>query len=133
MRSTVLTIDTTHRRIVDLTSEVEAFCESLGDGLLNVFAPHATVGLALMELGAGSDDDLEDALTRLLPRDERYSHRHGSPGHGADHLLPALLSPSLTIPVADGRALLGTWQYIVLVDLNRDNHSRQVRLTFLTG
>ena len=133
MQSTVLTIDTTRQRIVDLTAQVEAFCESLGDGLLNVFAPHATVGLALMELGAGSDEDLEEALDRLLPRDERYSHRHGSPGHGADHLLPALLSPSLTIPVADGRALLGTWQYIVLVDLNRDNPSRQVRLTFLAG
>jgi secondary thiamine-phosphate synthase enzyme len=133
MRSTVLTIDTTQRRIVDLTGQVEAFCEPLGDGLLNVFAPHATVGLALMELGAGSGEDLEDALNRLLPRDERYSHRHGSPGHGADHLLPALLSPSLIIPVAGGRALLGTWQYIVLVDLNRDNPHREVRLTFLAG
>ena len=133
MRSTVLTIDTTQRRIVDLTDQVEAFCEPLGDGLLNVIAPHATAGLALMELGAGSEDDLEEALGRLLPRDERYSHRHGSPGHGADHLLPALVCPSLTVPVADGRPLLGTWQYIVLVDLNRDNPSRQVRLTFLAG
>jgi secondary thiamine-phosphate synthase enzyme len=133
MRSTVLTIDTTQRRFVDLTGQAEAFCEPLGDGLLNVFAPHATVGLALIELGAGSDEDLEAALERLLPRDERYSHRHGSPGHGADHLLPALLCPSLTIPVADGRALLGTWQYIVLVDLNRDNPHREVRLTFLAG
>jgi secondary thiamine-phosphate synthase enzyme len=133
MQSTVLTIDTTQHQIVDLTGQVEAFCEPLGDGLLNVFAPHATVGLALMELGAGSGEDLEDALNRLLPRDERYSHRHGSPGHGADHLLPAFLSPSLTVPVADGRALLGTWQYIVLVDLNRDNPYRQVRLSFLAG
>jgi secondary thiamine-phosphate synthase enzyme len=133
MQSIVLTIDTTRQRIVDLTAQVEAFCEALGDGLLNIFAPHATVGLALIELGAGSGEDLEDALDRLLQRDERYSHRHGSPGHGADHLLPALLSPSLTVPVADGRALLGTWQYIVLVDLNRDNPSRQVRLSFLAG
>src|SRR5438094_8402063 len=133
MRSTVLTIDTTQRKIVDLTGQVEAFCEPLGDGLLNVFAPHATVGLALMELGAGSDEDLEDALNRLLPRDERYSHRHGSPGHGADHLLPTLLSPSVTLPVLGGRPALGIWQHVVLVDLNRDNPTRHVRLSFLPG
>jgi secondary thiamine-phosphate synthase enzyme len=133
VQSTLLNVDTTRQRIVDLTGQVEAFCEPLGDGLLNVFAPHATAGLALIELGAGSADDLEDALERLLPRDERYVHRHGSPGHGADHLLPALVCPSLNIPVAGGRPLLGTWQYVALVDLNRDNPHRQVRLTFLAG
>ncbi len=133
MQTTELTIDTSRRRIVDLTPAVEGFCEPLGDGLLSVFAPHATAGLALMELGASSDQDLEEALERLLPRDDRYHHRHGSPGHGADHLLPALLSPSVTIPVLGGRPALGIWQHVVLVDLNRDNPTRQVRLSFVAG
>ena len=133
MRTAVLTFDTSTRRIVDLTPQVAAFCAALGDGLVNVFAPHATLGLAMIELGAGSEADLEDALNRLLPRDERYRHHHGSPGHGADHLLPALLSPSLTIPVLGGRPTLSTWQNIVLVDLNVDNPVRQIRLSFIPG
>ena len=133
MRTTELRIETSDQRIVDLTGQVEAFCAPLGDGLVSVFAPHATVGLALLELGSGSERDLEDALSRLLPRDDRYLHRHGSPGHGADHLLPALLSPSLVIPVVGGRPALGTWQSIALVDLNLDNPVRRVRLSFIAG
>jgi secondary thiamine-phosphate synthase enzyme len=133
MDSAELSLDTTGRHVVDLTDPVEDFCRHRGDGLLNVFAPHATAGLALLELGAGSEDDLEDALARLLPRDDRYRHRHGSPGHGADHLLPVFVSPSLVLPVEDGRPVLGTWQRIALVDLNDDNPRRRVRLTFLGG
>jgi secondary thiamine-phosphate synthase enzyme len=128
-----LTVDTSRRRIADITGAVTSFCEGLGDGLVNVFAPHATAGLALIELGSGSERDLEEALERILPRDDRYQHRHGSPGHGADHLLPAIVSPSLTVPVLGGRPALGTWQSIVLVDLNRDNPVRQVRLSFVEG
>ena len=109
------------------------FCAPQGDGLCNVFVPHATAGVAVIETGAGSDEDLLDALERLLPRDDRYRHAHGSPGHGADHVLPGLVSPSVTVPVGDGRPLLGTWQSIVLVDLNRDNPRRSVRLSFLSG
>ncbi len=131
METTVLSIDTSRSRIVDLTGEASAFAQGRGSGLLHVFAPHATAGLALMETGAGSEEDLLEALERLLPRDGRYAHAHGSPGHGADHLLPAIVSPSLTVPVQDGRLLLGTWQSIVLVDLNRDNPDRSVRLSFV--
>ncbi len=119
---------------VDLTGHVTEWVRGRGDGLLHVFLPHATAGVALFELGAGTDRDLESALDDLLPRDEdRWSHGHGSPGHGADHVLPALVSPSLTIPVLDGRPALGTWQSIVLVDPNRDNADRTVRLSFLPG
>lgn len=133
MQTTELVLDTTTRQIIDLTADVAHFCAGRGDGLLNVFAPHATVGLALMEVGAGSEADLEVLLDRLLPRDDRYRHRHGARGHGADHLLPTLLSPSLTIPVIDGRPALGVWQHVVLVDLNRDNPERRVRLSFVAG
>ncbi len=133
MESRELDVDTSGRRVVDLTDEVRAYCRGRGDGLLSLFAPHATCGLALVETGAGSDDDLVEALGRLLPRDDRYLHRHGSPGHGADHLLPALLSPSLVLPVGGGHPALGTWQSVVLVDLNPDNPSRRVRLSFLAG
>jgi secondary thiamine-phosphate synthase enzyme len=133
MQTQELTIDTRQRRIVDLTDAVRAFCRGRGDGLLNVFAPHATAGLALIETGAGSEEDLEAALERLLPRDARYRHQHGSPGHGADHLLPAFLAPTLTIPVLGGQPALGIWQHVVLVDLNRDNPVRHVRLSFLAG
>jgi len=133
MDTTLLDVDTTQRQIVDLTGEAAAFCRGRGDGLLHVFAPHATAGLALMETGSGSEDDLVTTLDRLLPRNTGYHHSHGSPGHGADHLLPALVSPSLTIPVAGGTLLLGTWQRVVLVDLNRDNPRRHVRLSFLAG
>ena len=104
------------------------------DGLLSVFVPHATAGVVVVETGAGSDDDLLDALDRLLPRDEGpYRHRHGSPGHGADHVLPLLVPPSLTVPVVGGRLALGTWQSICLVDPNRDNETRTVRLSFIPG
>ena len=133
MHHETLDVDTSSRQVVDLTGEVAAFCSSAGDGLLNVLALHATAGLALMETGSGSEDDLVEAMERLLPRDDRYGHSHGAKGHGADHVLPALVSPSLTIPVERGRLVLGTWQRVVLVDLNSDNPGRQVRLTFLAG
>ncbi len=131
MDSLLVEVTTGDRPLVDLTAEVASFCDGKGDGLLSVFLPHATAGLALVETGAGSEPDLVELVDRLIPRDDRYVHRHGSPGHGADHLLPALVSPSLTIPVLGGEAQLGTWQHVVLVDRNRDNPRRQVRLTFL--
>ena len=133
MDSDVLEVDSSRRRIVDLTEEVRSFCAAHKDGLCNVFVPHATAGVAIIETGAGSDDDLVDALENLLPRDDRYRHAHGSPGHGADHVLPALIAPSVTVPVQGGKPLLGTWQSIVLVDLNRDNPRRSVRLSFING
>jgi len=119
------------RGFVDLTGQCAAFVEGAGDGLLSVFVPHATAGLAILELGAGSDDDALDALDRLLPRDDRWRHRHGSPGHGADHVAPVLVAPSLTVPVVDGRLALGTWQSIALFDPNADNPQRTVRLSLL--
>ena len=134
MDTTVLDLATHGRPVTDLTEEAQRFVTGRGDGLLHVFAPHATVGLALVETGAGSDEDLLDLLQEhLLPRDDRYRHAHGSPGHGADHLLPALRAPSLSLPVLAGRLALGTWQSVVLVDTNRDNPRRQVRLSFLPG
>jgi secondary thiamine-phosphate synthase enzyme len=127
-----LRLGTEQRQVVDLTAEAERFAaEAGGDGLLNVFVPHATAGLALMETGSGSEADLVDALSRLLPRGDRYRHRHGSPGHGADHLLPVLLSPSVSIPLRDGKLRLGRWQSIVVVDMNQDNPRRTVLLTLL--
>jgi secondary thiamine-phosphate synthase enzyme len=131
METTQIDIDTSKERIVDLTPELERFCAGLGSGLVNVFVPHATAGVALMETGSRSELDLQDALERLLPRDGRYRHAHGSPGHGADHLLPALISPSVTLPVLHGRVALGTWQSLVLVDLNLDNPRRHVRFSFM--
>jgi secondary thiamine-phosphate synthase enzyme len=131
-----LTIETgASETLVDLTRQCERFLADVGaaDGLLTVFVPHATAGVAIMELGAGSDADLLDALNRLLPRDDRWRHRHGSPGHGADHVLPLLVPPTVTVPVADGRMTLGTWQSIALVDPNRDNPRRAVQLAFLPG
>ena len=119
------------RHVTDLTAEAAAFCSGRGDGLLHVFAPHATCGLALMELGSGSEADLDELLLRLLPRDDRWVHRHGSPGHGADHVLPVLVSPSMVVPVVDGSVALGVWQSLVLVDLNGDNPYRSVRLSFV--
>jgi secondary thiamine-phosphate synthase enzyme len=116
----------------DLTSECERFVEG-GDGLLNVFVPHATAGVAILETGAGSDDDLLRLLDDLLPTDDRWRHRHGTPGHGRDHVLPALIAPSITVPVLDGRLQLGTWQSVCLVDTNVDNATRTVRLSLLTG
>ena len=133
METAEVALDTRGKQVVDLTAEAAKFCRTRGDGLLSVFAPHATAGVALMELGSGSEPDLAEALQRLLPRDDRYRHRHGTPGHGADHLLPVLVSPSLVIPVIGGRMALGTWQSIVLVDLNADNPQRRVRLSFLPG
>src|ERR1700754_2890375 len=133
MDTDVIDVNTTRRRIVDLTDAVRSFCRDRSDGLCNVFVPHATAGVAIIETGAGSDDDLVDTLERLLPRDDRYRHAHGSPGHGADHVLPALVAPSVTVPVQDGEPLLGTWQSVVLVDLNRDNPRRSVRLSFINS
>ncbi|HVR00047.1 MAG TPA: secondary thiamine-phosphate synthase enzyme YjbQ [Mycobacterium sp.] len=127
----MLDVDTARRRIVDLTDAVRSFCADRADGLCNVFVPHATAGVAIIETGAGSDHDLVETLERLLPRDDRYRHAHGSYGHGADHVLPALVSPSVTVPVQGGEPLLGTWQSVVLVDLNRDNRQRSVRLSFV--
>ncbi|WP_406174752.1 YjbQ family protein [Streptomyces canus] len=123
-------------RIVDLTGDCEAFLREVAagrDGLLNVFIPHATAGVALIETGAGSDDDLLAALHTLLPADDRWQHRHGSPGHGRDHVLPAIIPPHATLPVVNGQLELGTWQSVCLVDTNRDNPQRKVRFTFLAG
>jgi secondary thiamine-phosphate synthase enzyme len=131
MQTIEIDIDSSRQRLVDLTTQLERFCAAQEDGLVNVFVPHATAGLALMELGSGSEGDLLAALEELLPRDGRYRHAHGSSGHGADHLLPVLVSPSLTLPVIGGRAALGTWQSLVLVDLNVDNPRRHVRLSFV--
>ena len=133
MDTTEISLDTSQHQLSDVTGEVLAFCRGRGDGLLSVFVPHATAGVALMELGSGSEPDLTELLGRLLPRDDRYRHRHGSPGHGADHLLPVLISPSVVIPVLGGRPELGTWQSVVLVDLNPDNRRRTVRLSFMAG
>jgi secondary thiamine-phosphate synthase enzyme len=131
MPSTELQIRTGSTLVNDLTGEVERFCRNRGDGLLNVFVPHATAGLAIMETGSGSEPDLAEALERLLPTEDRYRHRHGSLGHGRDHVLPAFVAPSMVIPVLGGVPALGTWQSIVLVDSNGDNPVRTVRLSFL--
>lgn len=134
MDTTVLSVTTgSQPAIVDLTSEVVGFCQGRGDGLVSVYVPHATAGVAIIETGAGSEEDLLTALRDVLPRDDRWRHRHGSPGHGSDHVLPAFVAPSLTIPVLDGRPDLGTWQAVVLVDTNVDNPRRSVRLSFLPG
>ena len=117
----------------DITGRVADFVRDKGDGLVSVFVPHSTAGIALIETGAGSDRDLTRHIDELFPRDSRWSHRHGSTGHGADHVVPALVSPSAVIPVIDGIMALGTWQSVVLVDTNRENHVRTIRVTFLTG
>jgi secondary thiamine-phosphate synthase enzyme len=117
----------------DITGECARFVEGAGDGLLHVFVPHATAGVAIIETGAGSDDDLLAQLRELLPADDRWSLRHGSPGHGRDHVLPALVAPSMSVPVTGGRMTLGTWQSVCLVDTNVDNPTRTVRLSLLTG
>ncbi|MFQ5554970.1 MAG: YjbQ family protein [Acidimicrobiia bacterium] len=122
------------RGVFDITSQAAAFTSGKGDGLLSVFVPHATAGVAILETGAGSDADLIDRIDVLLPRiDGEYRHRHGSPGHGADHVLPAFVAPSVTIPVVAGRMTLGTWQSVVLIDPNLDNPQRRIRLSFLRG
>jgi secondary thiamine-phosphate synthase enzyme len=131
MDSEVVEFETSTRRVTDLTGTIRRYCSGRADGLCHVFVPHATAGLAVIELGSGSEDDLDRLLDRLVPRDDRYAHRHGSAGHGADHLIPAIVSPSLVLPVKAGDVLLGTWQSVVLVDTNADNPRRQVRLSFL--
>lgn len=128
-----LSIETRNRLVTDVTAEVERFCRGHGSGLVHVFAPHATAGLALMELGSGSEEDLAELLGRLLPRDDRYVHRHGSRGHGADHLLPTLIPPSVVLVVVDGEVQLGTWQRIAFIDTNADNPVRHLQLTFVPG
>ena len=119
--------------VLDLTQDALEFVADRGDGLLQVFVPHATAGIAVLETGAGSDDDLLAALGDLLPRDDRWRHSHGSPGHGRSHVMPAIVPPHCTVPVLGGRLALGTWQSICLVDLNVDNDERQVRWSFLGG
>jgi secondary thiamine-phosphate synthase enzyme len=131
MQTTVLQVHTGGRLCTDLTREAAVFVANKGDGLLSVFVPHATAGVALIETGAGSEPDLEEALERLLPTADIYRHRHGSLGHGRDHVMPAFVASSLTVPVLDGRLTLGTWQSVVLVDPNGDNPQRQVRLSLL--
>jgi secondary thiamine-phosphate synthase enzyme len=127
-----LDVDTAGRRVTDVTQPVARFAaETGGTGLLHLFLPHATAGLALMETGSGSEGDLEGMLERLLPRDDRYSHRHGSIGHGGDHLLPVLVSPALVLAVEAGELVLGTWQSLVIVDPNRENDARRLRLSFV--
>ena len=136
MRSVELTVDTGRvPGLTDLTGACRGFLADVeaGDGLLTVFVPHATAGVVVVELGAGSDADLLATLDRLLPRDERWTHRHGSPGHGADHVLPLLVSPSVTVPIIGGELAIGTWQSIALLDPNRDNATRTVRLSYLAG
>jgi secondary thiamine-phosphate synthase enzyme len=134
MRSETLRIRTGTSNVVrDITRECSDFVASSDDGLLHVFVPHATAGIAILETGAGSDDDVLAALDDLLPADDRWRHRHGSPGHGRSHVMPALVPPYATVPVLHGQLALGTWQSICLVDLNVDNPDREVRLSFLEG
>lgn len=133
METELRSLDMSKRTVADITRELASFVAGKGDGLANVFVPHATAGVALMETGSGSEQDLEATLERLLPRDDRWRHSHGSKGHGADHVLPALVSPSVTIPVVDGNLQLGTWQSVVVVDTNRDNPRRKIRFSFLGG
>ena len=134
MKTTQITVHTgSGRGLFDITEACAAFVDGEGDGLLNVFVPHATAGVVVMELGSGSEADLMATLDRLLPRDHHWGHVHGSPGHGADHVLPLLVAPSLTVPVESGRLGLGTWQSIALLDPNPDNPSRTVRLSFAAG
>jgi len=128
-----LRIDTAGAPIVDLTSKLRRFCATQGDGLVQAFVPHATAALVVVELGAGSDADLLAWLEQVLPRQAQYRHQHGSPGHGADHLLPAVLGCSVTMPVLGGTPQLGTWQSLALVDTNQENNQRRVRLSFIPG
>jgi secondary thiamine-phosphate synthase enzyme len=134
VRTTTFTIDTGGRRVVDVSDRVRRFAaETDADGLLHVFVPHATAGVAVIETGAGTEADLVATLARLLPRDDRYGHRHGSVGHGGDHVLPAIVSPSLILPIVAGEVKLGIWQSVVVVDPNRENDTRTVRLSFVEG
>jgi secondary thiamine-phosphate synthase enzyme len=133
MKTETFTLETGDRLVADLTDVIERFVSGEPDGLLNVFVPHATAGVALIETGSGTEPDLAAAIDRILPREDIYRHRHGSTGHGRDHVLPAFIGPSLTIPVVGGRLALGTWQSVVLVDPNVDNPQRTVRLSLLGG
>nr|WP_242423728.1 secondary thiamine-phosphate synthase enzyme YjbQ [Frankia sp. EI5c] len=134
METRTMTVHTGRQeRVVDLTDRAAEFVAGRGDGLLSVFVPHATAGVAILELGSGSDEDLLTALAALLPADDRWRHAHGSRGHGRSHVMPAIVPPSLTVPVLDGRLALGTWQSVALVDLNVDNPDRTVRFSFLPG
>ena len=134
MRSQTISVRTGSDDVVqDLTRQCRTFVADEEDGLLHVFVPHATAGIAIIETGAGSDDDLLSALADLLPADDRWQHRHGTQGHGRSHVMPALVAPYATVPVVGGRLALGTWQSICLVDLNVDNVEREVRLSFLAG
>ncbi|MGC1184799.1 MAG: secondary thiamine-phosphate synthase enzyme YjbQ [Candidatus Dormiibacterota bacterium] len=133
MISEELRVDTAGTPVVDLTPQLRRFCIARGDGLVQAFVPHATAALVLVELGAGSDADLLAWLERALPREAKYRHQHGSPGHGADHLLPALLGCSVTMPVLSGTPQLGTWQSLALIDTNQANNQRRVRLSFIPG
>lgn len=134
MDSETFTVRTGGRdTVLDLTDRARGWVAGRGDGLLHVFVPHATAGLAVLETGAGSDDDLLAALADLLPADDRWRHRHGTPGHGRSHVMPALVPPYATLPVLDGELVLGTWQSLCLVDLNVDNPEREVRFSFLAG
>ena len=134
MYRTTFEVGTDGRLVTDITASISEFVAAIGgDGLVHAFLPHATAGLALMETGSGSEEDLARAIDRLLPRDDRYRHRHGAPGHGGDHLLPAFVGPSLVLPVERGRLALGTWQSVVIVDPNRDNNRRRVEIRFLSG
>ncbi len=135
MKTEIIRLRTGNREtVLDITGDCQEFATAAaagGDGLLHVFVPHATAGLALIELGSGSDRDLLAVLSRLLPADDSWQHTHGSPGHGRSHVLPAFVSPFATLPVVAGRVALGTWQSVALVDLNVDNPDREVRLSFL--
>lgn len=133
MDSTVVRLTTGRTRVTDVTGPAAEFVDGRGDGLLHLFVPHATAGLAVFELGAGSDHDLDELLDRVFPRDDRYQHAHGSHGHGADHVVPVFVNPSLTVPVLGGRLALGTWQSIAFIDTNVDNPHRELRLSFLSG
>lgn len=134
MRSETITIRTGgDARVHDLTDDCAGFVDREGDGLLHIFVPHATAGIAILETGAGSDNDLLAAVDALLPRDDRWTHRHGSRGHGRDHVLPAFIAPAISVPVLGGTLQLGIWQSICLVDTNVDNAERTVRLSFLPG
>ena len=134
MKTEILEVHTgPERGVVDLTHQAADFVRSEGDGLLNIFVPHATAGIAIIETGAGSDHDLMDIIDEIVPRADRYRHRHGSVGHGADHVIPGIVAPSAVVPVVDGSLALGTWQSILLVDPNADNPSRKVRFSFVPG
>ena len=134
MKTAVISVHTgSSRGVFDLTNKAREFVRDQSDGLLNVFVPHATAGVAIFETGAGSDSDFMSIIDDLIPRSDRYQHRHGSPGHGADHVLPGIVAPSVVVPVVAGSLALGTWQSILLIDPNPDNPDREIRFSFLTG